>query len=250
MTSFDVDSARGSLQRRFFPPRGVLPEHVQARHARYAEMPVPVIVRNHILRAEAMFERVRDTTHPDFTWAWSLLPDCMIPENPLGLDSFELFDKPSLEALEALLTPDGPSSPLTGCHHGTTIEIRFTSFELRQAVCRFGASGVLYAMLDFQQFFWEAFESAVPDMVPTVPVLGPVAPLVISSYCADRDRLRDPMGFVGVDFHLPGIGVVASGSDAGRYVELSGWHFHPNCLSLEETVREQFIGMLVENDRQ
>jgi hypothetical protein len=211
---------------------------------------IVVTVRYHMIETSETIRRVRETTHPDFSWVSRLDGEITFPDNvlKLGMPEIENFTcEMDLDALQAkLCSVEGrPGSFNTAwC---STVEVRFATFELRETVNRFGASAVISTILDIESLFEEVFAARAADMMdPEVHGIAAI-PLVVTSYCADKAALRDPMASIGVDFHIPDVGLIASGDNRGQLGRICYTNITDQCWQLEVLLRSKIFDMLVEN---
>jgi hypothetical protein len=211
---------------------------------------IVVTVRYHLIKTTEMIRRVRETTHPDYSRVSRLDGEFSFPDNVLRLGEPQTIDNftcdMDLEAFETLLcAPAADIGPYRSAWC-STVEVRFTAFELRETVNRFGASAVISTILCMDMLFESVFAACAAGMMDAEFHGVSAIPLVIRSYCADKSALRDPMASIGVDFNIPDVGLIANGDRQGQLSHIRCSDLTPQCWQLEELLRSKLFDMLVE----
>lgn len=208
---------------------------------------LPVTVRDHLIKLEDVVERIGKTTHGDFSWVNALGKDVALPENVMELANYSYTCDIDFKKLGAAFGSVKPLKHMGQTSWCQTIGVRFTSFELREFVNRFGAGNFMYTVLDIEGLFEEAFaEIAARFSEPDITGES-IIPLYFASYCADRQRLADPMGSIGVDFNIPDVGLILNGQKRGDFVCVEMGDLRRESWALEMLLRGRFVDMLMKN---
>lgn len=213
------------------------------------EAGIVVTVRYHMIETTEMIRRVRETTHPDFSWVSRLDGEISFPDNVLKLGAPDIdnftFDM-DLDAAQSMLCAPAVVAGQYSTAWCSTVEVRFTTFELRETVNRFGASAVISTILHIESLFKSVFVACAVGMMDAEFYGVSAMPLVFTSYCADKAALRDPMASIGVDFHIPDVGLIASGDNQGQLGRICYTNLTAQCWQLEVLLRSKLFDMLVE----
>jgi hypothetical protein len=208
---------------------------------------LPVTVRDHLIKFEDVVERIGKTTHGDFSWVNALSKDITLPENVMALANYTYTCDIDFKKLGAAFSSVKPLKDIGQTSWCQTIEVRFTSFELREFVNRFGAGNLMFTVFDIEGLFEEAFGEIAARFIEPDSSGTSIIPLYFASYCADLERLADSMGSIGVDFHIPDVGLILSGLKRGDFAHIGTRDLGRESWALETLIRGRFVDMLMKN---